>query len=59
MASIGHPLVGAWLYGTEDPNLIARPALHSCALTLVHPVTEELLTLEAPLPEDMRRLINP
>ena len=59
MASIGHPLAGDWLYGTEDPDLIARPALHSCALTLVHPVTEEVLTLEVPLPEDMRRLIEP
>ena len=58
MASIGHPLAGDWLYGTEDLNLIARPALHSCALTLVHPVTEELLKLEAPLPNDMTRLIT-
>ena len=59
MASIGHPLAGDWLYGTEDLNLIARPALHSCALTLAHPVTEEVLTLEAPLPEDMARLVTP
>ena len=29
MASIGCPLAGDWLYGTEDPNLIVRPALHS------------------------------
>lgn len=29
MASIGCPLAGDWLYGTEDPTLIARPALHS------------------------------
>ena len=56
MAFIGHPLAGDWLYGTEDLNLISRPALHSCALTLVHPVTEEVLELEAPLPEDMARL---
>lgn len=58
MASVGHPLAGDWLYGTEDLNLITRPALHSCALTLVHPVTEELLKLEAPLPDDMARLIS-
>ena len=58
MASIGHPLAGDWLYGTEDPELIARPALHSCALTLIHPVTEEVLQLEAPLPEDMEKLLN-
>jgi RluA family pseudouridine synthase len=57
MASIGCPLAGDWLYGTEDPDLIPRPALHSCALTLVHPVTGEVLRLTAPLPEDMARLV--
>ena len=57
MSSIGHPLAGDWLYGTEDLSLIARPALHSYALRLVHPVTGELLELTAPLPEDMRRLV--
>ena len=57
MASIGHPLAGDWLYGTEDPALIPRPALHSYALTLQHPVTGETLHLTAPLPEDMLRLV--
>ena len=57
MASIGCPLAGDWLYGTEDPALIARPALHSYALTLTHPVTGEILRLTAPLPEDMARLV--
>ena len=56
MAHIGCPLAGDWLYGVEDPALIARPALHSHALTLVHPVTGETLRLTAPLPEDMARL---
>ena len=57
MASIGCPLAGDWLYGTEDTDLIPRPALHSYALTLTHPVTGEILRLTAPLPEDMVRLI--
>lgn len=57
MASIGCPLAGDWLYGTEDPSLISRPALHSHALVLTHPVTGEVLRLTAPLPEDMRRLL--
>lgn len=57
LASVGHPLAGDWLYGTEDPGLIPRPALHSRALTLTHPVTGERLRLAAPLPEDMRRLV--
>ena len=58
MASIGCPLAGDWLYGTEDLNLIARPALHSCALTMTHPVTGEVLRLTAPVPEDMVRLLS-
>ena len=58
MASIGHPLAGDWLYGTEDPALIPRPALHSYALTLTHPVTGEILHLTAPVPEDMARLVS-
>lgn len=57
MASIGHPLAGDWLYGTEDPALIPRPALHAYALRLIHPVTGEVLSLTAPLPADMRRLV--
>ena len=56
MATLGCPLAGDWLYGKEDPTLIPRPALHSYALELVHPVTGEVLHLTAPLPEDMVRL---
>ena len=56
MASIGCPLAGDWLYGTEAPDLIARPALHSHRLTLTHPVTGELLHLTAPPPADLIRL---
>ncbi len=54
MAFIGCPLLGDWLYGTEAPEEIARPALHSHVLTLRHPVTGECLRLTAPLPDDMR-----
>lgn len=57
MAHIGCPLAGDWLYGTEDVELIPRPALHSFALTMVHPVTGETLHLTAPVPEDMARLV--
>ncbi len=58
MAYIGCPLAGDWLYGREDPALIGRPALHSCGLTMAHPVTGEVLRLAAPMPEDMARLIR-
>ena len=58
MASLGCPLAGDWLYGTEDKALIARPALHSYALWFTHPLTGEALHFTAPLPEDMERLIK-
>ncbi|MCQ2447532.1 MAG: RluA family pseudouridine synthase [Oscillibacter sp.] len=58
MAYLGHPLAGDWLYGTEDLDLIGRPALHSYALTFVHPVTGETLHFTAPIPEDMQRLLQ-
>ena len=57
LASIGHPLLGDWLYGTEDRTLIPRPALHSHRLELTHPVTRRRMTVTAPLPEDMARLL--
>ena len=57
-AAMGHPLLGDWLYGTEDHELIARPALHSYELWLRHPLTEELLHITAPLPEDMQTLLT-
>jgi len=58
MATVGFPLAGDWLYGTEDRQLIARPALHSYELTLTHPITGEYIHLTAELPEDMWRLID-
>jgi 23S rRNA pseudouridine1911/1915/1917 synthase len=58
MAALGHPLAGDWLYGQEDPALIARPALHSYRLCLTHPVTGEELKFTAPLPEDMRKITD-
>ena len=58
MAAIGHPLTGDWLYGTEDRALIARPALHSYHLRMLHPVTGAVIDVTAPLPEDIQRLLK-
>ena len=58
MAYLGHPLAGDWLYGTEDKNLIARPALHSYELWLTQPVTGQELHFTAPIPQDMQRLLE-
>lgn len=55
-SAIGHPLVGDFLYGTEDKSLICRPALHSWKLAFVHPLNGVCIEVKAPLPDDMRRL---
>ncbi|MGI6013238.1 MAG: RluA family pseudouridine synthase [Oscillospiraceae bacterium] len=57
-AAIGYPLVGDWLYGTEAPDKITRPALHSAELELVHPITGQQMAFSAPLPEDMAVLMQ-
>ena len=54
---IGHPLVGDDLYGGSR-EAISRQALHASRLFLYHPVTEEAMTFTAPLPEDMKRLVE-
>ena len=56
MASIGHPLLGDDLYGRADG--FPRHALH--AATLVFPTTGqgECVTVRAPLPADMYRIIQ-
>lgn len=58
MAYLGHPLVGDFLYGQEDLNLITRPALHSAKLAFRQPITKKILNFSSPLPEDISNLRN-
>ena len=58
MAAIGCPLAGDWLYGTEDRALIPRPALHAVRLAFTHPLTGDNLSFTAPLPADMKLLLE-
>lgn len=57
MKHIGHPVLGDVLYGSES-RLIGRQALHCYEMKFVHPLTKEMITIEAPLPDDMRQLIE-
>lgn len=50
---INHPILGDTLYGPPSP-LINRQALHSYKITLLHPISKQILTLEAPIPNDMK-----
>jgi 23S rRNA pseudouridine1911/1915/1917 synthase len=52
LAAIGCPIAGDATYG-QPSDLIARQALHAWRVSLVHPVSGQRLTIEAPLPEDM------
>jgi 23S rRNA pseudouridine1911/1915/1917 synthase len=45
------------VYGIPDAA-IARQALHAWTLSLLHPVSREPLTFEAPLAADMRAIID-
>ena len=73
MAHLGHPIVADKLYTSRDrltvgdvlghavPNadeiLIERQALHAFRLKLSHPLTGVPLEFQAPLPEDMERVL--
>lgn len=60
MASIRHPLVGDPVYARADAKLPAfhRQALHAARLGLLHPASGLALQWEAPLPADMRELLE-
>lgn len=57
MASIGHPLIGDFLYHPASFEL-DRQALHSYQLDFTHPVTKESMRFCAPLPSDMAAFWN-
>ena len=50
MAAIGHPVLGDELYGGNIGNNTERLLLHARALSFVHPLRDELLTLTSEAP---------
>lgn len=56
-AHFGHPLAGDTLYGGAR-GLMRRQALHASSLAFNHPLTGAPIRCEAPMPTDMRRLIQ-
>jgi 23S rRNA pseudouridine1911/1915/1917 synthase len=72
LAHIGHPLLGDAVYGPHFKTkanalgpraqaalaALGRQALHAYLLTIEHPTTGEILSWEAPLPEDLLLLQN-
>lgn len=60
MKYLNHPVVGDPLYGrgAKDQALIQRQALHAKRITFKHPVTDHPLEFVAPLPQDMKNLLE-
>lgn len=61
LKAIGHPVVGDPVYGSG--NVIKRAPLnrqflHAYQLQFRHPVTGQMLELEAPLPDDLQRVLE-
>ena len=57
MASIGHPLLGDRLYGTEKSLSLkgfSRTALHAACVQFKQPFSGQTIQIEAPLPEDFK-----
>jgi 23S rRNA pseudouridine1911/1915/1917 synthase len=58
----GHTLVGErrYVFGPDQlrPIEFPRQALHACRLTFAHPRDGRPMRFEAPIPEDMKRLVN-
>ncbi|ETD72426.1 ribosomal large subunit pseudouridine synthase D [Pelistega indica] len=56
MASLGHPLLGDSLYGSQIAA--TRQMLHAFRLSFIDPKTEEMVEFEASIPDDMQTLID-
>ncbi len=62
LSAIGHPIVGDSMYGGRAITLIdgfrfERQALHAFEITFTHPATLMPMTISAPLPADISRLL--
>lgn len=57
LAHCGYPVLGDRMYG-RGSSLIKRQALHAAALEFVHPVTGELISVQAPQPEDFKKIVE-
>ena len=65
LAAIGHPVLGDDRYGHaptnrffEEKNALDRTFLHCVRLELTHPRTQAKLIIEAPMPGDLRAVLE-
>jgi len=54
----GTPLIGEPMYRTREARItFSRQALHAWKLGFVHPTTQAPVQFEAPVPDDLQRLL--
>lgn len=58
LAHTGHPIVGDDLYGKKARNMAERPLLHAYKIEFKHPVKGTLISIEAPVPEDIKEFVK-
>ncbi|MGH7772142.1 MAG: RluA family pseudouridine synthase [Candidatus Binatia bacterium] len=60
LEAIGHPLVGDPLYGGDrpDPFALGRQFLHAFYLRFRHPGSGEDVSIESPLPKELREVLD-
>lgn len=59
LAEIGYPIVGDCVYSNgRNPFGVEGQMLHAKSLEFKHPITGEILKLEAPLPEYFEEVLN-
>ena len=61
LKAIGHPIVGDPVYGpgsTMRGVTLKRQFLHAYQLKFTHPTTGAVITVEAPLPDDLQAVLN-
>lgn len=57
MQALGHPIIGDTKYG-HTKNPLNRLGLHANILEFIHPLTKELIRIEAPIPGSFRSLFD-
>lgn len=58
LAALGHPIAGDALYGGRALDGLQRHFLHASALSFCHPRDQARLAFEAPLPPDLRSVLE-
>ena len=70
MRYAGHPVIGDQLYAShfqtklmkldediaEGITALGRQALHAAILQITHPITQEVMRFDSPLPDDLAQL---